>query len=111
MASVFGPVVQQVAALAPRREVLEAAVRWVVVEVTGGKPDDGPAEPIGFVGADCATTALIPPGAILAIKPTPISHAKDGFCHAAGYSLRSVGSAERMEADSCGQSGHVEAQR
>ncbi len=77
--AVLGPVVQQVAALAPGSEVLELAVGRIVVEVAGGEPDDRPAEPIGFVGAGCATTAVIAPGAVLAIEPTPISHAKDEF--------------------------------
>ena len=66
------PVVKQVAALAPRREVLEVAVRRIVVEVASRKP-------IGFVGAGCTTTAVIAPEAVLAIEPTPITHAEDEF--------------------------------
>ena len=73
------PIVQQVAALAPRREVLELAVSRVVVEVAGGEPDDGPAEPVGFVWAGCPTTAVIAPGAVLTVEPTPITHAEDEF--------------------------------
>ena len=76
-ASVLGPVVQQVAALAPRREVLELAVGWVVVEVTSGEADQGPAKPVRLMGTSCPTTLLIVPGAILAIEPAPVTYTED----------------------------------
>ena len=70
---------QQVAALAPCHQVLELAVGRVVIEVAGSEAHEGPAEPIRFLRKGSATTAVIPPGAILAIKPAAVSHAEHDF--------------------------------